>query len=328
MRAGKGPLIRLIVLLLAALLASSTSASRAATYAGRRPGPARAPQLRVVGNQMSGITPILAPRQSAPGQPPAVQRQSMLDRDHSPTVHPWMPAPRSTFQWQLGGTISLSPSAAVYDVDLFDTSAATVAALHRRGRHVICYVSVGSYETWRPDASRFPRSVIGRPYQGWPGERWLDIRNIAALAPIMRARLDACKARGFDAVEPDNIDAYQTDGGSGFPLTAQDQLRYNCLIAREAHKRGLSIGLKNDGDQVAALAPYFDWALTEDCYQQGWCGQEQPFLAAHKAVFAAEYTDVTAPRTFRQRDCPQAQRAGLSLIYKHRDLGSWRMICP
>ncbi len=68
------------------------------------------------------------------------------------------------------------------------------------------------------------------------------------LAPLMRARLDLCQAKGFDAVEPDNIDGYQVDGGTGFPLTAGDQLRYNRWIAAEAHCRGLSIGLKNDSD--------------------------------------------------------------------------------
>ena len=242
-------------------------------------------------------------------------------------VHYWTPAPRSTFQWQLSGTIDLSPSADVFDVDLFDTPASTVVALHRRERHVICYVSVGSYEDWRPDAARFPRSVIGKPYQGWSGEWWLDVRHLSVLAPLMRARLDLCKAKGFDAVEPDNIDGYQVDGGTGFPLTAGDQLRYNRWIAAEAHRRGLSIGLKNDSDQAALLAPQFDWALTEDCFQQSWCDQERPFLAMHKAVFATEYTDVTDRRIFDRRDCPHALRLGLSLIYKHRDLGPWRTTC-
>jgi len=242
-------------------------------------------------------------------------------------VHYWTPAQRSTFQWQLSGTIDLSPPADVYDVDLFDTPAVTVAALHRRRRHIICYVSVGSYEDWRPDAARFPRSVIGKPYQGWSGEWWLDVRHMSALAPLMRARLDLCKAKGFDAVEPDNIDGYQADGGTGFPLTAGDQLRYNRWIAAEAHRRGLSIGLKNDSGQAALLAPQFDWALTEDCFQQGWCDQERPFLAMRKAVFATEYTDVTDRRIFNLHDCPHALRLSISLIYKNRDLGPWRTTC-
>jgi len=78
--------------------------------------------------------------------------------------------------------------------------------------------------------------VLGNDYEGWAGEKWLDIRQISTLAPIMRARLDLCKQKGFDAVEPDNIDGYTN--ATGFPLTAQDQLDYNIWLANEAHARG------------------------------------------------------------------------------------------
>jgi hypothetical protein len=80
----------------------------------------------------------------------------------------------------------------VYDVDLFDVSADLVSRLHALGRNVICYMSAGSWEDWRPDAKEFPGEALGKDYDGWEGERWLDIRNIDALAPIMRARLDLC----------------------------------------------------------------------------------------------------------------------------------------
>ena len=86
--------------------------------------------------------------------------------------------------------------------------ASVIAALHTQGRKVVCYVSVGSWEDWRPDADRFPTSVIGEDYEGWPGENWLDIRQIELLAPVMRARLDLCRVKGFDGIEPDNIDGY------------------------------------------------------------------------------------------------------------------------
>ena len=44
----------------------------------------------------------------------------------------------------------------MYDIDLFETSAATVAALHAESRKVICYVNAGGWENWRPDAALFP----------------------------------------------------------------------------------------------------------------------------------------------------------------------------
>ncbi len=236
----------------------------------------------------------------------------------------WKPQVGATWQWQLGDPpVDSSFDVVMYDIDMFEHDAATVAALHAQGHRVICYISVGSWEDWRPDRDRFPASLIGKDYDGWPGENWLDIRQIDLLAPIMRARLDECQAKGFDGVEPDNIDGYAND--TGFPLTAQDQLAYNIWLANEAHARGLSIGLKNDSDQVLDLLPYFDWAMTEDCFAEGWCEQMTPFIAAGKPVFAAEYTDMDATL---DQFCPQAKALRFSAILKNRDLDAWRQGCP
>jgi hypothetical protein len=210
----------------------------------------------------------------------------------------------------------------MYDIDLFDNDASVVAALHAQDRKAMCYISAGTWEEWRPDTGNFPAPVIGEGYEGWPGEKWLDVRRIDRLAPIMRARLEQCRVKGFDGIEPDNIDGYTND--TGFPLTYEDQLKYNIWLANEAHERALSIGLKNDPDQVAELLPYFDWALTEDCFAQGWCDQLLPFVAAGKAVFAAEYTDTGMTV---EKVCPQANDMGFSAILKHRDLVAYRETC-
>ncbi len=230
--------------------------------------------------------------------------------------------PETTFDWQLGDKVDTSIDVQVYDIDLFTSETSLVAALHAQGRKVICYISVGSWEEWRPDKDKFPPSVIGKDYVHWTGEKWLDIRQLSILAPIMQARLDLCQAKGFDAVEPDNIDGFGTD--TGFPLTDDDQLTYNRWLAQEAHQRGLSIGLKNDGDQAADLLPDFDWALTEDCFYQGWCEQVVPFIQAGKAVFATEYTDTG----IKLEDfCPTARKLKFSAILKNRDLDSFRQAC-
>jgi hypothetical protein len=134
--------------------------------------------------------------------------------------------------------------------------------------------------------------------------------------------LDQCKAKGFDGVEPDNIDGYTND--TGFPLTYQDQLDYNIWLANEAHERGLSIGLKNDPEQVADLLLYYDWALTESCFAEGWCDQFAPFVAAGKAVFAVEYTDTGMSL---EKFCPQAEGINFNAILKRRNLDAWRQAC-
>jgi hypothetical protein len=161
--------------------------------------------------------------------------------------------------------------------------------------------------------------VLGNGLDGWPGEHWLDIRKVGVLRPIMRDRIARCARKGFDAVEPDNIDGYSND--SGFPLTADDQLRFNRFLADAAHARGLSIGLKNDLDQVGALQPSFDWALNEQCFQYDECDTLRPFATVGKAVFIAEYE--LAVGSF----CPQAQAAGYMAMRKHLALDAWREAC-
>ena len=146
------------------------------------------------------------------------------------------------------------------------------------------------------------------------------MRRLDALGPILEARLDRCAAKGFDAVEADNVDGY--DNRTGFPLSAADQLRFDRFLARAAHARGLSIGLKNDVGQAAALEPDFEWALVEECARFRECERLRPFVRAGKAVFEVEYD--RPPAAF----CPAARRLGLVGMQKRRTLGAWRRTCP
>ncbi len=233
----------------------------------------------------------------------------------------WAPKQGVSWQWQLSGRVDTSVRAKVYDIDA-EVPRRVVRTLHARGRRVVCYLSAGSFENWRRDRAAFPESVKGRPLDGWPGERWLDIRELAVLLPIMAARMDACRRKGFDAVEPDNVDGYAND--TGFPLTAADQRRFNIALARLAHARGLGVGLKNDIDQVAVLEPYFDFAVNEQCRQFRECRAYRPFLRAGKAVLHAEYR-LTGARWSRL--CQESRRLHLSSIRKHLSLGAWRRSC-
>ena len=167
-----------------------------------------------------------------------------------------------------------------------------VSQLHAMGKKVICYIDVGVYEDYRPDAYKFPASVIGSPDVGWNGSFWLDIRRLDILGPIMQARMQMCKDKGFDAIEPDEIDGYSND--TKFGLTYADQITYNIFIANMAHAMGMSIGLKGDIDQVKDLVGYFDWTLNEECFQYQECDLLQPFSDAGKAVFQVEYKGSTA----------------------------------
>lgn len=246
----------------------------------------------------------------------------------SPASSTWVPGTTDTFQWQLNTTTpDTTVNASVYDVDGADTPAQTVATLHAAGRHVVCYMNAGVYENWRADAKAFPQAVIGNADAGWPGEYWLDIRRLDVLGPIMQARMDACKSKGFDAIEPDNIDGF--GNATGFTLTAADQLTFNEWLATQAHNRGMSIALKNDNTQAADLLPYFDFALAEDCWTQGWCTTDLArFHAAGKAVFTVEYSDAMTAAAFAANVCPQAKAAGFFALFKNRSLDAYRAICP
>ena len=89
----------------------------------------------------------------------------------------WVPPQKLTWYWQLAGTPKVEPVQAT-DMDGFDNSAATVSSFHARGQRTICYIDVGTWENWRPDAGQFPSSVLGSS-NGWPGERWLDVSQLS-----------------------------------------------------------------------------------------------------------------------------------------------------
>jgi len=227
--------------------------------------------------------------------------------------------PGMTWHWQLTGQLEKSVDVDMYDVDLFDTPQGVIEELHAAGRMVMCYFSAGSREDWRPDADLFAEEILGRSLEGWEGERWLDIRQLDLLAPILEARLDLAVAKGCDAVEPDNVDGFANR--TGFPLTYEDQLAFNIWLAEEAHARGLAIVLKNNLEQVGDLLPYFDGALNEQCFRYDECEVLLPFIEAGKPVFGVEYE--LEPAAF----CPQANAWGFSWMRKRRALDAWAQPC-
>jgi hypothetical protein len=240
-----------------------------------------------------------------------------------PTPQPcsgcWLPTTKTSFQWQLHGTIDQSYVANLYDIDGFDNSSTVVHQLQKKGHKVACYIDAGSWEDWRPDARQFPQSVRGKVLDGWPDEKWLDIRQRAILGPLMQARIQMCKSKGFNTIEFDNVDGYSND--TGFPLTATDQLTYNIWLANQAHQQGMSVLLKNDPDQVVQLLPYFNGALVEQCFEYQECDQFVPFIHAGKPVFEVEYN--LRPAQF----CSQANKMNFFAQAKDISLGPARTWC-
>lgn len=235
----------------------------------------------------------------------------------------WIPAAGDSYQIQYSGKLDTGVAADVYDLDMFDTPASVVSTLHDLGRHVVCYVDVGTWENWRPDAKDFPKSVLGKKDGHWKGERWLDVRATSILEPIMAHRLDLCKKKGFDGVDPDNLDGYQN--GTGFPISYREQLAYDTWVAKAAHDRGLTAAQKGDDGQVRDLVKVFDYAVVEQCFAQGWCKKFNVYSGNNRLVVDVEYYKNEA--RFQQKNCPEAFQNGDTAILKRLQLTAWIVTC-
>jgi hypothetical protein len=238
----------------------------------------------------AGVDSPVSPTQPATTQPATTQR-----------ARPFAPLePGTSWQWQLdGGVIDetaldhVTNHRKMYDIDMETTDRATIERLRAKGIYVVCYIEIGARESYRLDADRFPETVLGNTVDGYPDERFVDIRAIDVLLPIMIDRLDRAADKGCDGIEPDLDDTFRSD--AGFPLTMDDQLTYNRLIADAAHARGMSIGLKNgvtdDGEFLREMSAFTDWALNEECNMFDECAGYGVYIDAGKAVFQVEYIE-------------------------------------
>ncbi|HXQ59239.1 MAG TPA: endo alpha-1,4 polygalactosaminidase [Acidimicrobiales bacterium] len=192
-----------------------------------------------------------------------------------------------------------APAPVIYDIDGIVNPAATVAALHGLGKHVVCYIEVGAAGDYYSAAEEGTSTtyygqlrragVFGKSVSGYP-ERYLDIRSPATVSIIESMISTQCAAKGFDAVETDIDEEYMSR--SGFALTRSDEETYMTTLADYMHGLGLGWWIKNPddtGDRYATdMFPLADAVLTEQCNQFSSCGSLSAYVG-HKAVFNAEY---------------------------------------
>lgn len=228
-----------------------------------------------------------------------------------------LPPVQTTWSYNIGGSNALNagatPSGRVISLDLYGVGGTTIRRLRQAGKYVVCYYSAGSSESYRTDAASRrlldPTLNLGEVRRGeddvWAGERWLDLRGFSAsgggraavLRDVMGARLDLARQKGCDAVEPDNVDAWDNvvnqNAPAGTPahaISAADQLAYNRWTAVAAHARGLAALLKNDLAQIPDLVTAYDGALNEECFDFiGDCEQLAPFRDIGKAIYVVLY---------------------------------------
>ena len=224
----------------------------------------------------------------------------------------------------------------VYAIDLYADDGAcpnykpgtlntdAVKALHARGKRAIAYISIGAWESYRPDAAKFLAfdrrcggCLLGNSYFGSEDSRWFNLNNNHGqrdfLYFMMAARILKAKRAGFDAVYYDITDGYRNP--TGFNISARTQLLYNSTLLNMAHLAGLAAGLNYAILQVKQLEPYEEFHIDESCWVFDECYYFDPLRQARKPVFEIEY--VSNPADV----CPAAnQLSNFFTVFKSFDL--------
>lgn len=232
------------------------------------------------------------------------------------------PAGKLAWDWQIGAEteakVAVPAGVTLMDLDGFETSAAKVAELKAQGIYTVCYLNAGSYESYRPDSAEYPESLKIQTDPNWPDESFVDIRDVfregSVLAGILDRRLAMCADKGFDAVEPDNLqnDQNVTSG----VITRQDQLDFNGWLADRAHAHGLAIFQKNGPDYVLQadrqgrlMVDLFDGTLNESCQRYRECGPLAEYVRRGKLALNVEYRKADL-------NCAAMNSLGVNSIFK------------
>jgi len=190
-----------------------------------------------------------------------------------------LPPAGAAFDYQLGGDAPLPDGVTVV---ARDWQGGTPPG---GGVYAICYVNAFQSQ---PDV-QWPAEVVTEfEDPEWPGEFAIDLSTEATRsAALRRARemIDVCAAKGFDAVEFDNLDTFTRFDGLGFG--AAEAVSYATALVQATHAAGLAAGQKNSVELLGAGIG-FDFAVVEQCGEYGECAA---FVAAYDLVFDIEYTD-------------------------------------
>ena len=224
--------------------------------------------------------------------------------------------------WQLTSPCDVALNVRVLAPGTDDPAAEDIAALRARGVKPVCYISVGTWESYRADKDLFPASVIGKAPGDWPDENYIDNRQLDVVLPIITARMDCCPADGFLAVEADNLGFMNNDTGSD--ITRDDVLPYANALANHAHSVGLEIAQKNAPTLVPELVGKMDFAVVKECSQYDFCEDMLPYREAGKDVLAVEYEEGGLDW---DDVCARARRLGFHLLLKQYEITAGGKIC-
>ena len=212
----------------------------------------------------------------------------------------WSPPPvDADFDYQIGGPYRVPSGVTVVSRDWY-------GGRPLRNGYSICYIN--AFQTQpdlagvdRPDErSNWPAHLVldhlGDP--NWPGEYLIDISTPAkrqAARDHVALMIRQCAAKGFDAVEFDNLDSWTRFRGTALadqvPFGRRQTIMFARLITRYAHQQGLAVGQKNTasfGRKVSLRRIGFDFAIAESCGVWNECGRYTRVFGDN--VIAIEYS--------------------------------------
>jgi hypothetical protein len=229
----------------------------------------------------------------------------------------WQDPPvNGQFDYQIGG--SYQPAAGVRIVDR-DRTSKPVSGLYN-----VCYVNAFQTQAYQDGwwKAHHPSLLLRRNGKavhdpGWPGEIILDTSTGSKrhrLLAVIGGWIDGCADKGFDAVEPDNLDS---NTRSHHLLTQSDDMDFAALLAQRAHDDGLAFGQKNDAELGKAARDQvgFDFAIAEECQVYSECHYYTRDYGSR--VIEIEYTD--NGRSYYNQACA-ARGAQISVILRDRDV--------
>lgn len=244
-----------------------------------------------------------------------------------------LPSPGKVgWDWQIGASsdsaIKVASDVKLIDIDGFTASAAKVAELKKQGLYTVCYIDAGSYEPGRPDSARYPSYLKIQQDPDWPAEYFLDVTDVfkpnSVLAGILTDRMKMCRDKGFDALEPDNLQ--NDENVHGGRITTQQQIDFNGWIADQAHLHGLAVFQKNGPDKILLkdrtgkmMVDKFDGILNEECQQFGECGPLAEYTRRGKLALNVEY------RSGASLNCTLMAQLGVNAIKKDLNLAGATM---
>ena len=217
-----------------------------------------------------------------------------------PAAADWtLPPANGKFDYQIGGDYTLPAGVQVVSRDWFIGTAPTNA-------YGICYVNAYQTQANEPDVDRpdekdnWPADLVLTALgddPNWDGEYLIDLSTAekrTAAAAWVKPMTQECAAKGFRAVEFDNLDSWtrfqESPVAAQPPFGKSEALAYAALIVADAHAAGLAAAQKNTAELTSAEARTqvgFDFAIAEECGRWQECGRYRATYG--NLVYVIEY---------------------------------------